>query len=207
MRFKKHTSALLVLAIMTLLSHPVTAQRRDRERERERDRNRDRKEEKEAPKGLASKLWYGGGINIGFGGFNGFSSFNFGLSPMIGYKIVGPLSAGPRVAYDFNSLKQRGYKSIILNSFDVGAFVRCRVFRGLFVQGELSNEWFQDLDYNSGEKFNDTRANQRIGAGWNFGEPGGTGTEITVLYNFKVANDIDTYRNPIEYRFGLTWRF
>lgn len=88
----------------------------------------------------------------------------------------------------------------------MGAFVRCRAFLGLFFQGELSNEWFQDLDY-YGEKFNDTRVNQRLGAGWNFGEPGGVGTEIAILYNFKIANDIDTYRNPMEYRFGLTWKF
>ncbi len=207
MQFKKHHTALLVLALLALLSQTANAQRRDRERERERPREQPREEEKEMPKGLAARLWYGGGVNIGFGGYNGYSSFNFGLSPMVGYKIVKNLSAGPRMAYDFNSLKQRGYKSISLNSFDVGAFVRYRVFRGLFFQGELSNEWYQDLDYFTGEKFNDTRVNQRLGAGWNFGEPGGTGSEISVLYNFKVANDLNTYRNPVEYRFGFTWKF
>lgn len=195
---------MLLLGLMVFFAQNADAQRRDRERERERPR--EEAPEKEAPKGIAARLWYGGGVNIGFGGFNGYSSFNFGVSPMVGYKIVGPLSAGPRVAYDFNSLKQRGFKSVTLNSFDFGGFVRCRVFRGLFFQGELSNEWFQDLD-RFGEKFNDTRVNQRLGAGWNFGEPGGVGSEISVLYNFKIANDLETYRNPIEYRFGFTWRF
>jgi len=211
MRFNKHIATLLAFTLLIFISQTVSAQRRDRERERDRERNREKvrnkKEEKETPKGFAARLWYGGGVNIGFGGLNGFTSFNFGVSPMIGYKIIGPLSAGPRIAYDFNSLKQRGFKSISLHSFDVGAFVRCRIFRGLFAQAELSNEWYQDLDYFSGEKYNDNRANQRLGLGWNFGEPGGVGSEISVLYNFKIANDIDTYRNPIEYRFGFTWKF
>ncbi|MFN0214798.1 MAG: hypothetical protein ACKVT2_11125 [Saprospiraceae bacterium] len=201
MLLKKCFSVTLVFAFLAFLCQTASAQRRDREREKPRE------EKKEKPAGLAARLWYGGGVNIGFGGFNGYSSFNFGISPMIGYKIVGPLSAGPRIAYDFNSLKQRGFKSINLNSFDVGAFVRCRVFRGLFFQGELSNEWYQDIDYGTLDTYNDNRVNQRIGAGWNFGEPGGTGSEISVLYNFKIANDLNTYRNPIEYRFGFTWRF
>lgn len=205
MQLNKHTSLLFSIALLTLLSQSVDAQRRDREREPKQDR--ESPAEKEELKGLVSRLWYGGGAIIGFGGINGYSGFNFGVSPMVGYKIVGPLSAGPRVAYDFNSLKQPGSKAINLHSFDVGAFVRCRVFRGLFVQGEISNEWFQDIDYSTLDKFNDNRANQRLGAGWNFGEPGGVGSEISVLYNFKIANDINTYRNPIEYRFGFTWRF
>ncbi len=200
---KKQAATLLAFLLLILISQTATAQRRDRERERDQKRA----DKKEAPKGLASKLWYGGGVNIGFGGFNGYSVFNIGISPMIGYKIVGPLSAGPRIAYDFTSLKQRGFKSIGLNSFDVGAFVRCRVFKGLFLQGELSNQWYQDLSNTTGEKYTDQRANQRIGAGWNFGEPGGTGSEISLLYNFKIANDINTSLNPIEYRFGFTWRF
>ncbi len=206
MQFKKCPAILLTFAFLILLSQGALAQRRDRERERPREREEPREAVEEGPKDFKSRLWYGGGVNIGFGGFNGFSSFNFGLSPMVGYKIIGPLSAGPRLAYDFTSLKQRGYKSLNLHSFDAGVFVRCRAFMGLFFQAELSNQWYQGLnDFN--EKFNDQRVNQRLGAGWNFGQPGGTGSEISVLYNFKVANDLNTYLNPIEYRFGFTWKF
>ena len=208
MQFKKHTTVLLVLALLFSFSQVVSAQqRRDREREKPREPERNRAEKKEEPKDFVSRLWYGGGVNIGFGGFNGFTSFNFGISPMVGYKIVGPLSVGPRFAYDFTSLKQRGVRSEVLNSFDLGAFVRCRVFRGLFVQGELSNQWFQDFDNFTGDKFNDDRVNQRVGAGWNFGEPGGAGSEISILYNFRLANDINAWQNPMDYRFGFTWKF
>ncbi len=205
----KQLSTAFFLCLLLLGASELSAQRRDREREPQRpvERETERETETEAPTDFKSKLWYGGGVNIGFGGFNGFSSFNFGVSPMVGYKIVGQLSAGPRIAYDFTSLKQRGYKSLALNSFDAGLFVRYRVFRGLFLQGELSNQWYQDLDNFTGEKYNDQRVNQRLGGGWNFGEPGGGGSEISILYNFNIANDINTYLNPIEYRFGFTWKF
>jgi len=195
---KKIVVPLLLLFFTTAFAEYANAQYR---------RVREREEEKEAAKQPESKLWYGGGVNIGLGGFGGFNSFNFGISPMVGYKIVRNLSAGPRVAYDFTSLKQRGSKSLNLHSFDAGVFLRLRAFLGLFLQGEISNQWYQDIDYSTGNKIQLDRVNQRIGAGWNFGQPGGTGSEISVLYNFAVANEIDTWQNPIEYRFGFTWKF
>lgn len=193
----KWASFIAFILILSCLPSDLAAQR---------IRNK-QKEEKEEPKGLASKLWYGGGVMIGFGGFSGYSSFNFGVSPMVGYKIFGPLSAGPRIAYDFVSNKQRGFKTINLHSFDAGGFVRCRVIRGLFLQGEISNQWLQNLNPLTGEVFSDQRVNQRLGAGWNFGTPGGAGSEISILYNFRLANDINSWQNPVEYRFGFTWRF
>lgn len=206
MNCKKLIVALLTLTMLAIHISSADAQRRDRERSG-REEPREREVPAEELSDFKSRLWYGGGVNIGFGAFNGFSSFNLGLSPMVGYKIAKPLSIGPRVAYDFTSLKQRGFPSINLHSFDVGAFMRYRVFMGLFFQGELSNQWYQDIDYFTGEKIGLQRFNQRLGAGWNFGDPGGAGSEISVLYNFKVANDLNTAQNPIEYRFGFTWRF
>ncbi|HLP95715.1 MAG TPA: hypothetical protein VK168_16845 [Saprospiraceae bacterium] len=197
MRFSSKMATLFASALLLTLSQECIAQQRNR--------SRDEKDSEE--KGFTSKLWYGGGVNIGFGGYSGFSSFNFGLSPMVGYKIIGPLSVGPRLAYDFTSIKQRGFQSLNLHSFDLGGFVRCRVFRGLFLQGEISNQWFQNYDPITGGSFKDQRVNQRIGGGWNFGSPGGTGSEISILYNFRVANDLEAYQNPVEYRFGFTWKF
>ncbi len=205
MQLKKQLSIFIAFALVLALAQTTFAQRQDRERE-ERERPAAPEPEKELPKDFKSRLWYGGGVNIGFGAFNGASTFVFGVSPMVGYKIIRGLSAGPRVAFDFTSYKEAGYKSIGLTSYDVGGFVRYRVFRGLFFQGELSNNWFQGLNVYR-EKVNVQRVNQRLGLGWNFGEPGGTGSEISVLYNFKIANDINTWENPIEYRFGFTWKF
>jgi hypothetical protein len=90
----------------------------------------------------------------------------------------------------------------------VGGFLRYRIFQGLFIQGELSNEWYQEVYIGTTEKQNLTRFNQRIGGGYNFGGGrGGPGSEIAIMYNFAIANDLETAYNPMEYRFVFTWGF
>ena len=157
---------------------------------------------------FTSKLWYGGGLILGFSGGNGGSVFQFGLAPQVGYKIIEPLSVGPRVSFIFGSYKQSGFKAVSLFNTDVGAFVRFRAYQGFFLQGELSNEWYQDVYIGSTEKLTRTRFNQRLGAGYNFsGGSGGGGSEIGIMYNFAIANDLESYQNPMEYRFNFTWNF
>lgn len=165
------------------------------------------KPEKRGPTPLRAKLWYGGGVQLGLSSFNGNSVFSFGLSPMVGYKIVEAISIGPRVEMLYSSIKVPGYKALGLFDIDAGIFVRAKVFRGLFFQGELSNAWLQQPTGNGNEKITNTRFNQRLGAGWNFGSGQGGGSEIGIFYNFAVANDIYSYENPLSYRFGFTWNF
>src|SRR5262245_42997407 len=95
----------------------------------------------EAPSDFKSRLWYGGGLIIGFSGGSGSNVFQFGLAPQVGYKIVEPLSVGPRISFIFGSYKQPGFKAVGLFNTDVGGFLRFRAFQGFFLQGELSNEW------------------------------------------------------------------
>lgn len=198
---KRKNYLILVFAGLMLVCQTAFAQRVHKEGETE-----DTKPEKE-PKSLNSRLWYGGGIQLGFNSYFGSNIFSFGLSPMVGYKIIDQLSVGPRVETTYTSYKQSGYKAISLFDVDAGVFVRFKVFRGLFFQGELSNEWYQQISDFSGEKVKKTRFNQRLGAGWNFGNGHGGGSEIGVFYNFAVANDVETYENPLGYRFGFTWNF
>lgn len=191
---KSLQNILSLLAICLLLNSQAAFSQRKRDNERNPD--------------LKSRLWYGGGLALGFSSGGGYSIFQFGLSPMVGYKIVEPLSVGPRVAFTFSSLKQSGFKAVGLFNVDAGAFVRYRAFQGLFLQAEGSNEWYQDVFLGSTDKINRTRFNKRVGAGWNFGGGGGgAGSEIAILYNFTVADDVETYENPLEYRFGFTWNF
>jgi hypothetical protein len=163
-------------------------------------------QEKKASFDLKSKLWYGGGLLLGYNSYYGSNVFSFGLSPMVGYKITNLLSAGPRVEISYASVKWSGSKAVSLLDVDAGAFVRMKVFRGLFVQGELSNNWYQEPIDNNGNKAKRQRFNQRLGAGWNFGE-GDAGSEIGIFYNFAVAKDLNTSENPLGYRFGFTWNF
>lgn len=174
--------------------------------------------EREEPRatGFASKLWYGGSLNLGFNAFNGQNAFGVGLAPMVGYKFWGPLSAGPRVSFTFTSLKIPGARAVALFDTEAGAFLRCRAFKGFFLQGELSNSWRQDPYEQVGTKIlkrTVSRFNQYAGIGYNFSNgSGGPGTEISVMYNFAIANDIDNSNtlwdeNPLLYRFAFTYGF
>ncbi len=161
------------------------------------------------PSKLASRLWYGGGVSLGFTGNGGVNVFGFGLSPMVGYKIYGPFSAGPRVSLSYTSYKIRGYKALNVFDTEAGIFLRAKVFRGFFLQGELAHEWGNDIGINSNgdlAKRKNEYDNQYLGAGYNFGD-GQTGSEIAIFYNLAAADDITGNRDPWDYRFGFTWRF
>jgi hypothetical protein len=195
---KRFLTPFFFLGLM-LLSQGAIAQRVQKKEHKE-------KEEKSASD-LKNRLWYGGGFQLGFTSVYGGNVFSFGLSPMVGYKIIEPLSVGPRVEVTYTSVKQVGLKATNLVDIDAGIFVRMRVFRGLFLQGELSNEWYQEAYQGSNEKLKQQRFNQRLGAGWNFGTGEGGGSELGIFYNFAIANNLDTYENPLGYRFGFTWNF
>jgi long-subunit fatty acid transport protein len=168
-----------------------------------------KKKKEDEPSAFASRLWYGGGLILGFSGGNNLSVFQFGLAPQVGYKITPSLSVGPRVSFVYTSYKQSGFKATSLFATDAGAFLRFHAYRGFFLQGELSNEWYQDFLPPLYEKDNYTRFNQRLGIGYNFagGQGAGAGSEISLMYNFAVANDLETFQNPLEYRFNFTWNF
>jgi hypothetical protein len=173
--------------------------------QRVRTREEDSKSKEKEP--ARSKIWYGGGLQLGFNSIFGSNVFAFGISPMVGYKIIEQISVGPRVETTYTSVKQPGFKAVNLFDVDAGVFIRFKVFRGLFLQGEMSNEWYQQAITSSNEKVRLQRFNQRLGAGWNFGNGQGGGSEVGVFYNFAVANDVNSFENPLGYRFGFTWNF
>lgn len=156
-------------------------------------------------------LWYGGGVGLGLSSAYGVNSFGISVSPMVGYKINKWVSFGPRTSVAFSSLKIPGYKSINLFNIEAGGFVRAHVYEGFFIQVEASNEWIQFPDEAIGNEYTkdtQSRFNQYLGAGYNFGRgQGGVGSEISLHYNFAVGRDINTGESPFNYRFGFTWRF
>ncbi|TNE60761.1 MAG: hypothetical protein EP344_06710 [Bacteroidetes bacterium] len=167
-------------------------------------------DKKDAPS-FKDRLWYGGGVTLGFSGGAGYSLFAFGVSPMVGYKIVGPLSAGPRLSLLYTSQKYPGVQTFNLFDVELSLFARVRVFRGLFIQGELgtlSDQYvYQD---NLGQLGKDTRTRpaQYLGIGYNFSNgAGGVGQEIAVMYDFYVGNDINSYEQPWQYRLAFTYGF
>ena len=98
---------------------------------------------------FASKLWYGGGFNLGFSGNNVNSSFLAGISPMVGYKIIDELSIGPILGIQYNYLKGVSTDGQIRKgnawSWSAGAFARFKFLRTLFAHAEYgieNNEYF-----------------------------------------------------------------
>lgn len=193
---------------------------------------RNNKKDKEVDKyfnetgGFVNQLWYGGNLNLGFSGTQGVSQFSFGLTPMVGYKILPFLSVGPRIGFNYTNLKGEtqntngqlsGRKSVNLNDYSVGIFSRVKFLRVMFVHLELTSlsqeqafvtgNGFLATDANNNNKIITERSSQLgsyAGLGYNNGM-GGIGYEILALYNFNITKDDP--RSPFELRIGFTYKF
>jgi hypothetical protein len=227
--FRKHIIKVLALLVFfAFATEPTYAQSRKKSssslsKKKKKKAAAKKKKEKEKAKAAAEEeeskpsttftdhLWYGGGVGLGLSSAYGVNSFGISVSPMVGYKLNNWFSVGPRASLAFSSLKIPGYKSINLFNIEAGGFVRAHVYEGFFLQGEISNEWIQLPDEAVGNEYTkvtQSRFNQYLGAGYNFGRgQGGVGSEISLHYNFAVGRDINTGISPFNYRFGFTWRF
>jgi hypothetical protein len=174
--------------------------------------------------GFKHRLWYGATIPFQFGGTQSYSVFTMGVTPMVGYRIIGGLSAGPRMGITYSALKARTtgqngvIKSVSLTNYSLGAFTRYKVLKNFFAQAEYEYQSEQypaltedangdiRLVLDSGgspikQRFN--ISNYYAGVGYNSG--GLIGYEIMALYNFAV--DKNTTALPISYRVGFTYKF
>ena len=158
----------------------------------------------EDDKKFTQKLWYGGGVNLGFQSFNGISQFLFGLSPMVGYKITDEFSMGPRAAVQYTYYKINAETAQPL-SWAIGAFSRYKLFPSIFAHIEYEFEDRALAAYDGFELsiFRQARNNFYAGGGYHSGN-GLWGYELVVLYNFleEDFNDI-----PFIIRAGITYKF
>jgi hypothetical protein len=173
--------------------------------------------------GFKHRLWYGGNLNLGLSSLNGGSLFSIGITPMIGYKIIGGLSAGPRLGINYTSIKASdtggGVSSVSATDYSIGLFARYKVIQNFFAHTEfeyVNQEFpqvFQDprgglfiqLDA-SGKPLKSQRASQNntyAGLGYSSGDI--FSYEIMILYNFNVPKN--SFEQPITYRAGFTYKF
>lgn len=163
--------------------------------------------------GFTHRLWYGGGIILNFLSNGTESAFTVGVSPLIGYKITDNFSVGPRFSLIYTNYRlQTGFDQVTpTNLFDygIGAFTRYKLFRSFFVHLEYGAD-SEEL-VNGYDSFNDelitsraVRSNAYIGAGYNDGN-NIWGYDIYLLYNTLAPEN--NLRQPIEFRFGLTYNF
>ena len=226
---KKALQLLVIFSILMIgFSQDADAQRKKKKKKSDVDEYFDDRG------GFVDRLWYGGGFNLGGGGTGNFTSFQFGLSPMVGYKITNFLSVGPRISLDFNYLKGNtitlagvqanqaidgGRQASWITSLSGGVFARAKFTEMLFVHGEfgyqnskfassaqVGNQLFLVYDESTDKlvTINDNRNTTLLGLGYNSGA-GHIGYEILFLYDFNVAVDDDAL--PFDFRVGFTYKF
>ncbi len=162
------------------------------------------------------QVWYGGTMQLGFGGTSNYSQFVIGLTPMMGFKIKEtPFSVGPRFGITYMSLKGNASDGKIhrasLPAYTTSAFARVKFLQQFFLHTEYELEWRKNAFVDSfgrlvvdrdGKVLTDKqqRKNVYIGAGYN---PGGY--EFMVLYNFNIPEE--SLEQPFSFRGGFTWNF
>ena len=192
--------ALPVFMLLAIAQNTATAQRSDT------DRYFDESQ------GFTHRLWYGGGIILGFSGSSFASAFTIGASPLIGYKITDNFSVGPRFSliYTYYRTDLSGQiQSTNLVDYGIGAFTRYKLFRSFFIHLEygFDNEEFVDFNNSTVNELatgREVRNNAYVGAGYNDGN-GIWGYDIYLLYNTLAPEN--SLGQPIEFRFGLTYNF
>jgi hypothetical protein len=171
-------------------------------------------DQKEELKTFKDRLWYGGGV--GLGGYN--NTFYVNLSPMIGYKLLPMVSIGPRVDFNYNSIKAVGTDNALhranLVSYSLGAFARVKIWGGIFAQGEFSRENKQYalsdqsgyLAVQNGQVLTTRKLRNvpALGLGYNRGG-GGFGSDLYVM--FDLVDDPNSVQSPYHIRFGFTYKF
>ncbi len=164
--------------------------------------------------GFANKLWYGGNFTFGLASDQFQSQFAIGLTPMVGYKLLGDyLSTGPRAGFVYNNFRVKYgnnvYKSNLV-SYTLGWFLRAKPFPNtlpnIFAHGEYEYEntgipYITNAGDTKIERYN--FSNTYVGIGYNSG--GLLGYEIMGLYNLSLPSN--SAASPITLRFGLTYKF
>ena len=161
--------------------------------------------------GFGHKLWYGGGFNLNFSSNNFVSTFQIGVSPMVGYKITPEFSIGPRTAITYINLRVNDGGQVLTSNpltWSAGAFARYKVFQNFFGHAEFEYQNAvvgYNLLPNDLEPVRQTQNNYFLGAGYNSGS-GIVGYEIYLLYNVNLPETV-LNQSPIVIRFGLTYNF
>jgi hypothetical protein len=161
------------------------------------------------PSVVSTKIWYGGGLNLGFSGQSGLNVLQLGASPMIGYKIIPRWSVGPRVSFLASRYSGKYFiNKITPINWGVGVFTRLKIISAIFAHAEyeIANQAFVSAD---GPKLYVDRLQQNnvyVGGGYSSGQ-GNTRFEIVALYNLQTPESTLYYISPFTFRFGFTVNF
>ncbi len=175
----------------------------------EAQRRRHKKKEPKPAYYFKDHLWYGGGFSLGFAGQSGASVFNFGLSPIVGYKFGKIFSAGPRVDINVTTGRAQtfsGVDAFTYADYGVGIFTRAKFLPYLFAHLEAGYKNYGIPVVGSEvEILRYDRDVLQLGLGYTNGGEGQLGVEYLLLYDFLFPKD--SPQLPIEFRIGLNYNF
>jgi hypothetical protein len=169
--------------------------------------------------GFKHRLWYGGGFDLGLNSAQGYSVFSIGVTPMVGYKIIGGLSAGPRAGINYTNIRATDNRtgnvnSVGLTDYSMGVFARYKAFENFFVHAEseyASQQFAADNGQGGillgadGKPLTKREGRQNTYAGIGYNSGGIFGYEVMALYNFNPPPNTTTH--PIALRVGFTYKF
>jgi len=167
-----------------------------------------RSAERNTDDSFVDRLWFGGGLALSFSGNSTVNLFQFGISPIIGYKFTERFSAGPRAnllvnfySFDTGGNKERAQPV----DWAVGAFSRYKITAQIFAHGEYEyvNQAFALTSFDGLDIQRFEQNNVYLGGGYTTG--GRSGFEILLLYN--VNQDPRDTRNPLIVRAGFNYNF
>lgn len=156
------------------------------------------------------RIWYGGNVPIGLG-FGSSTLIQFGVSPMVGYKLTPDFSVGPRVGFLYSYYSQRLNNGQVIRvqpiSWTAGLFSRYKFVDRFFahLEYEFENEAVPYYTSNGFEIQRYNANNVRLGLGLLQGGMGSARSEILLLYNINPS--IYSPKSPLSLRFGLNWNF
>ena len=160
---------------------------------------------------LKDKLWYGAGLSANYQASSISSTFTLGFAPMVGYKVNERLSFGPRFSYLVSFYKSRLFsnqpETAKPTDWSAGVFGRYRIAREFFAHVEYAfqNEAFITADASGLVINRETNNAFYIGGGYTSPISDLVGIEISL--NYYVNQPINDFRNPLNYRFGINYRF
>jgi hypothetical protein len=207
---RRYTLPYILILLLTLVWSGSIAQSRD-------------VDEAFEQKGIAHKLWYGGGFTLGFSGTTNASVFQIGITPMVGYKLTDNLSVGPRIGITYQHIKgdsrdittgELAIKSTGLTEYIAGVFARYKVFNQFFAHVEaeyrssefvLSDGTFLAADGDDLATVRQDEFQPIVGVGYNSSGGGPWGYEIMLLYRTNIPED--DIRSPFDLRIGFTYNF
>lgn len=156
------------------------------------------------------RIWYGGNLPIGLG-FGSQTLIQFGISPMLGYKLTPNFSVGPRVGFLYSYYSQRLSNGQVVRAqpltWTAGVFSRYKFVEQFFghVEYEYANQAVPFYTSNGLEIQRVNANNIHVGIGLLQGGMGSARSEILVLYNVNPSPF--TSQSPLSLRFGLNWHF